>query len=217
MSREIIEELVKIPAASATLEGFLELPEGTKAIVVFAHGSGSSRHSKRNRYVAGVLHEAGIGTLLFDLLSPEEDMAYENRFNIGLLAERLRAATNWLRDKPKTGNLVTGYFGSSTGAAAALTAAAGEENKIAAIVSRGGRPDLAPDALPKVQSPTLLIVGGLDDVVIVLNKQAYALLTCEKEMRIVPGATHLFEEQGKLQEVAGLAAEWFSRFLLRAK
>lgn len=208
------EEIVSIPAGPVAIEGSLELPKGTQSIVLFAHGSGSSRHSRRNKFVAAKLREAGIGTLLFDLLTMEEDEVYENRFDIGLLTVRLEAATRWLSERPDCAGLRAGYFGSSTGAAAALGAAAHLGEAIGAVVSRGGRPDLAMEALPSVGCPVLLIVGGLDDVVIELNQTALELIKGEKELVIVPGATHLFEEPGKLEEVARLAAEWFARHLV---
>jgi dienelactone hydrolase len=214
MNNDGYEKLVHIPADSVTLEGGLALPEGTQAIVIFAHGSGSSRHSTRNKFVAQVLVQAGIGTLLFDLLTREEDTNYENRFDIPLLTERLKAATRWVKDQPETKTLKVGYFGASTGAAAALGAAIDPAMSIGAIVSRGGRPDLAEKALGQVQAPTLLIVGGNDHQVIQLNRQAYELIKAEKELGIVPGATHLFEEPGTLEEVARLAAEWFRRHLV---
>ncbi|MFZ5876717.1 MAG: dienelactone hydrolase family protein [Nitrospirota bacterium] len=191
------------------LEGDLAVPERARGIVLFAHGSGSSRRSPRNQFVARVLREAGLGTLLFDLLTPREDAVYETRFNIDLLAQRLAAATEWMTRQPIAASLGVGYFGASTGAAAALIAAADLGPAIGAVVSRGGRPDLAEAALDRVTAPTLLIVGGLDDVVIDLNRQAYAGLRYEKRLVIVPGATHLFEEPGTLEEVARLAADWF--------
>jgi dienelactone hydrolase len=208
-----LTQLVHIAADAVTLEGMLALPKGTSGVVVFAHGSGSSRHSPRNTYVAQALQRVGLGTLLMDLLSEEEDVSYEARFEISLLAERLMAATRWLRAQPSTMDLGLGYFGASTGAAAALQAAAALGPVIKAVVSRGGRPDLAWPALSSVQAPTLLIVGGRDDVVIELNQRAYAQLKAEKQLVIVPGATHLFEEPGALSEVARLAAAWFSRYL----
>jgi pimeloyl-ACP methyl ester carboxylesterase len=195
------------------LEGDLAVPEHARGIVLFAHGSGSSRRSPRNQFVARVLREAGLGTLLFDLLTQREDAVYETRFNIDLLAQRLAAATAWMTAQPVAASLGVGYFGASTGAAAALIAAAELGPSIGAVVSRGGRPDLAEAALDRVTAPTLLIVGGLDDVVIDLNRQAYAGLRCEKRLVIVPGATHLFEEPGTLDEVARLAAEWFVQWL----
>ncbi len=207
------EELVEIPIDSVSLEGMLGLPEGTKGIVLFAHGSGSSRLSPRNNFVAGILRKAGIGTLLFDLLTEEEDMVYSTRFDIDLLTERLILATNWLKNQPQSEGLRIGYFGASTGAAAALQATAMGSSSIFAVVSRGGRPDLAMPHLSKVKAPTLLIVGGFDESVIGLNQQAYDELVGERELIIVPGATHLFEETGTLEEVARLAAEWFVRHL----
>ena len=209
-----LEQLVHIPADGVTLEGMLELPENAQGVVLFAHGSGSSRHSPRNNYVARVLRESGVGTLLIDLLTREEDTDYETRFDIPLLTRRLLSATQWLQHDEHTKRLPICYFGASTGAAAALQAAAGKGAEIAAVVSRGGRPDLAgPSALGKVRSPTLLLVGGFDDVVIELNPQAHDHMTCHKELVIVPGATHLFEEPGTLEEVARQAAAWFSRYL----
>lgn len=208
------QELVHIPAGHARLEGMLVLPAQSRGIVLFAHGSGSSRLSPRNNYVAGMLNQSGIGSLLIDLLTPEEDANYETRFDIPLLTERLLAATRWLQANAATKALKLGYFGASTGAAAALQAAAAQGGKIAAVVSRGGRPDLAGSAaLAKVQAPTLLIVGGFDDVVIELNREAYRELGCAKELTIVPGATHLFEEPGTLEQAAGAAAAWFGRYL----
>jgi putative phosphoribosyl transferase len=208
-----IDQIVHIPADGIKLEGALVIPPGAQGIVLFAHGSGSSRHSPRNNFVAQVLQSAGMGTLLMDLLTPREDSTYETRFDIDLLTRRLEGATHWLIDQPPSASLEIGYFGASTGAAAALQAAATLGPSIGAVVSRGGRPDLAISALNRVQSPTLLIVGGLDDIVIDLNRQAYEKLKAEKHLAIVPGATHLFEEPGTLQEVARLAADWFKRYL----
>ncbi len=206
--------LAHIPAGDATVEGMLEIPEGAVGLVLFAHGSGSSRHSPRNNYVAGVLRAAGVGTLLMDLLTPEEDSDYSRRFDIGLLTERLLEATRWVAAQEATRDLPLGFFGASTGAAAALDAAAALGDTARAVVSRGGRPDLASEqALLKVRAPTLLLVGGYDDGVIDLNQLAYDQLRCEKEMVIVPGATHLFEEPGTLEEVARQAADWFVRHL----
>ena len=209
---------VKIPSGKVYLEGELEVPYKATGIVLFAHGSGRSRHSPRNQYVARTIREAGVGTLLVDLLTKEEE-AFDSqtaklRFDIGFLARRLVDATNWITSEPAVQHLRVGYFGSSTGAAAALIGAVALSNVVAAVVSRGGRPDLAGDALPRVKAPTLLIVGGNDHVVIGLNEEAYARLSCEKELKIVPGATHLFEEPGTLEQVAQLAAEWFKRKLL---
>ena len=212
-----VEQVINIPSGNVQLEGELKVPQRATGIVLFAHGSGSSRHSPRNQYVARTIREAGVGTLLFDLLTREEEAvdSYtgELRFDIQFLARRLVDATNWITSQPATQHLRIGYFGSSTGAAAALIGAKGLSNIVAAVVSRGGRPDLAGDALPKVKAPTLLIVGGNDDVVIGLNEEAYAQLTCEKELKIVPGATHLFEEPGTLEQVARLASEWFKKKL----
>jgi len=204
---------VRIPAGRATLDGNLTIIDQASTLVLFVHGSGSSRHSPRNQFVARTLNEAGLATLLFDLLTPEEEevdlYSREHRFNISLLAERLVYATKWAKQRPQMRDLRVGYFGSSTGGAAALVAAAELPEEVEAIVSRGGRPDLAGDALPKVKAPTLLIVGGEDDVVIELNETARARMRCEVKMEIVPGATHLFEEPGALERVARLAADWF--------
>ncbi len=191
------------------LAGYLTVPDNAAGIVVFAHGSGSSRHSARNRHVAGVLTGAGLGTLLFDLLTTEEERDRANVFNVGLLAGRLAGVTGWLRARPPTANAVIGYFGASTGAAAALWAAAEPGAGIAAIVSRGGRPDLARPRLAAVTAPTLLIVGGHDEVVLDLNRRAQAELRCENDLAVVPGASHLFEEPGTLDAAAGLARDWF--------
>jgi putative phosphoribosyl transferase len=211
------ERLVRVAAGPVTLEGNLSLPERARGIVLFAHGSGSSRHSPRNRYVAQVLNEAKLATLLVDLLTPDEEAVdlrtAHLRFDIGLLAGRLAGVTEWLTQYPDTRELRIGYFGASTGAAAALVAAAQRPDAVGAIVSRGGRPDLAGSALAHVRTPTLLIVGGNDFEVVELNRRALALLRCEKQLEIVPGATHLFEEPGALEEVARLAREWFERYL----
>ena len=209
------QDLVTIPSGQATtMEGMLELPDQPRGVVLFAHGSGSSRLSPRNNYVAQVLRAAGTGTLLLDLLTPQEDRLTENRFNIPLLTQRLGDAAAWLRAHPDTAQLPLGLFGASTGAAAALQLAAIRGPVIAAVVSRGGRPDLAGrPALERVAAPTLLIVGGDDDIVIALNRKALAELNCEKEIVIVPGAAHLFEEPGTLEEVARLASGWFARHL----
>src|SRR5213594_889355 len=204
---------IRIPAGRAVLSGNLTIPENAMALVLFAHGSGSSRHSPRNQFVARTLNRAGLGTLLFDLLTPEEEAldiyTREHRFNIGLLAERLVHATKWARQQEQTRDLRIGYFGSSTGGGAALVAAAELRQDVGAVVSRGGRPDLAGEALPKVQAPTLLIVGGNDDIVIELNEQARDRMRCEVKLEIIPGATHLFEEPGALERVAHLASDWF--------
>ena len=212
---------VSIGLGKVTLQGTLAIPENPKGIVLFAHGSGSSRHSPRNRYVASELQSHGMATLLFDLLTSDEEAIDERtmqlRFNISLLAKRLVGATSWVARSPGVAGLDVGYFGASTGAAAALVAAAEIPGSIAAIVSRGGRPDLAGEALGSVQAPTLLIVGGYDDIVIALNQQAMAELRCqEKKLTIVPGATHLFEEPGALEMVAGMATEWFAGHFAQA-
>jgi putative phosphoribosyl transferase len=203
--------LISIPAGGALLEGMLELPATPIGVVLFAHGSGSSRFSPRNNQVAAELRDAGIATLLLDLLTPEEDAAYRNRFDIDVLAARLHAAASWLGTEPLTAPLPLGLFGASTGAAAALRVAADSGTGIAAVVSRGGRPDLAGTALAHVIAPTLLIVGGEDGQVVDLNREAYEALGCEKALEIVPGATHLFEEPGALEQVADLACSWFVR------
>ncbi len=206
---------VKIETPSAALNGSLCIPSAAKGIVLFAHGSGSSRLSPRNRYVANVLQREGMGTLLFDLLTQQEEIEDERtgrlRFDIGFLAKRLVEVTDWLPKYLEAENMKLGYFGASTGAAAALVAAAQRPQVIQVVVSRGGRPDLAGDALPKVKAPTLLIVGGADYEVIELNREALEKLKSEKSLIIVPGATHLFEEPGTLEEVARLAADWFRR------
>lgn len=208
---------VRVQAGRVVLEGILAIPESARGIVLFAHGSGSSRHSPRNRFVASELNDAGLATLLIDLLTPEEEAVdnytAELRFDIGLLAERLVGATDWLGSQSETRGLQVGYFGASTGAGAALVAAARRPDLVGAIVSRGGRPDLAGPILSLVRAPTLLIVGGNDHPVIGMNREALARLEVEKEMNIVPGATHLFEEPGALEEVARLATAWFIRFL----
>jgi pimeloyl-ACP methyl ester carboxylesterase len=205
---------VKISGEHVILHGDLALPDPRAGIVLFAHGSGSSRHSSRNRYVAQVLNKAGIGSLLFDLLTEEEDEVYETRFNIELLTRRLLLATHWLKGQPAAKGLPLGYFGASTGAAAALMAAAELGPQIRCVVSRGGRPDMAAERLDQVRSPTLLLVGGDDEPVIGMNQEAYAQLHCPKELAIIPGATHLFEEPGTLEEVARLAAKWFLKYLI---
>ncbi len=207
------ERLVHVPADGVLLEGALAIPPGARGIVLFAHGSGSSRHSPRNTFVAGVLRHGGLATLLIDLLSREEDAYYRSRFDIELLTRRLLAATEFLQRDSETKDLAVGYFGASTGAAAALEAAARLGPGIAAVVSRGGRPDLAHAVLPRVQAPTLLIVGENDHLVLDLNRDAYTRLSGVKELVSVPGATHLFEEPGALEEVARLASEWFRRHL----
>jgi|SRR5882724_1986707 len=208
---------VQIQVGREILPGNLTIPENAVALVLFAHGSGSSRRSPRNQFVARTLNGAGLATLLFDLLTPEEEATdirnREHRFNIGLLAERLVHATRWAKQKEQTRDLQVGYFGSSTGGGAALVAAAEIPQDAGAVVSRGGRPDLAGDALPNVQAPTLLIVGGNDDIVIELNEMARDRMRGEVKLEIVPGATHLFEEPGALEKVAKLAADWFVDYL----
>ncbi|MDS0477145.1 dienelactone hydrolase family protein [Natrinema sp. 1APR25-10V2] len=201
--------LVSIPIDDVELEGELAVPEGASGLVVFAHGSGSSRKSPRNNYVADVLRDRGLGTLLFDLLTEAEDRDRENRFDIPLLTDRLVAVTTWLRDRPQTAALRYGYFGSSTGAASALRAAARDATDVDAIVSRGGRVDLAEAAFADVTAPTLLIVGGDDTQVLRLNREAADALACEAEIHVVEGAGHLFEGPGELEEVAEVAADWF--------
>ncbi len=216
-SKEMARE-IHIPSGERRLSGMLHVPRGAVGVVAFAHGSGSGRFSPRNQFVAGVLHEAGLATLLLDLLEEEEAEEAEDRnkvFDIPLLAVRLQSAADWLRQNPSTSALRLGYFGASTGAGAALVAAVRNPAAIGAVVSRGGRPDLAMEYLPTVRAPTLLIVGGCDDIVIELNEQALRMLRCHKELVIVPGATHLFEEPGTLEEVARLAKEWFVRYLTR--
>ena len=222
------EQPIQIPIGSMSLSGDLNIPDGAQGVVLFAHGSGSGRHSPRNRYVANVLQKAGLGTLLFDLLTEDEEIIDEQtrhlRFDIGLLADRLVGATDWLLkgfDVSDDGDDIPsiGYFGASTGAAAALVAAARRADTVRAVVSRGGRPDLAGEYLDQVRAPTLLLVGGNDEPVIGLNQEAYDKLKLlkedEKRLTIIPGATHLFEEPGKLEQVAQLASDWFSCFLKR--
>lgn len=208
---------IEIPVESCTLKGNLNIPKHPTAIVVFAHGSGSSRFSKRNIEVATQLNEHNMATLLTDLLSPEEDKIYENRFDISLLTQRLVAVTNHITQLPELKKLPIAYFGASTGAASALKAAAQLSDKIDAVVSRGGRPDLAFSDLKYVKAPTLLIVGSLDDVVIELNIQALKVLNCEKHLEIIPGATHLFEEPGKLNKVAEIATAWIEKHTRKPK
>jgi putative phosphoribosyl transferase len=211
------ERRITVASGSIVLEGNLGIPDGARGIVLFAHGSGSGRHSPRNRYVARMLRQANLATLLIDLLTAEEEaidlQTRHLRFDIGLLAGRLVGATDWLTQNPDTRNLRVGCFGASTGAGAALVAAAERPELVGALVLRGGRPDLAGQALPRVVAPTLLIVGGNDLPVIRLNREALEQLRTEKELKIVPGATHLFEEPGMLEEVARLAAEWFVGYL----
>jgi putative phosphoribosyl transferase len=212
-----METEVKIPAGAAAIEGNLSVPADACGIVLFVHGSGSSRHSPRNRFVARTLNDAGLATLLFDLLTPEEEAKDARlRFDIGLLAIRLGFATDWVLQEPAARNLRIGYFGASTGGGAALLAAAERPESVGAIVSRGGRPDLAGASLPAVRAPTLLIVGGADDAVIGMNREAMARMQCEVKLELVPDATHLFEEPGTLEQVAKLASEWFRRHLSAA-
>ena len=211
------EQPVAVQAGSAILEGELNMPAGASGLVLFAHGSGSSRHSPRNQFVATDLRTGGLGTLLLDLLTPDEEAADRRtghlRFDIQLLAERLVGATDWLARQPRTRALRVGYFGASTGGGAALVAAAARPRVVGAVVSRGGRPDLAGAALTAVRAPTLLIVGGNDPLVLALNRQALAHLGAEKRLEVIPGATHLFEEPGTLAAVARLARQWFVRYL----
>ncbi len=211
MTKNLLEAEVEIAAGTHHLKGTLSRPAGSNAVVVFAHGSGSGRFSPRNQFVAASLQAAGIGTLLIDLLEEDEEGDRDKVFDIELLAGRLQCAADWLLCQEGTRSCRLGYFGASTGAAAALVAAARRPQNVEAIVSRGGRPDMAADDLPRVKAPTLLIVGGNDDVVITLNEEALALLRCPKQMIVIPGATHLFPEPGALEEVARLASEWFAR------
>jgi putative phosphoribosyl transferase len=210
---DISERDATITTDGRTLRGTLRLPKGAIAGVVFAHGSGSGRLSPRNQYVAQVLQDAGLATLLVDLLEEREADDRSKVFNIALLADRLQSAANWLASQPEGQGLRLGYFGASTGAGAALLAAARAPDSVGAVVSRGGRPDLAGDALPRVTAPTLLIVGGEDEVVLELNREAFEQLTCPRQLDIIPGATHLFPEPGALEEVARMAQEWFLHYL----
>lgn len=210
------DEEIHVLAGYVSVEGRLTIPENPRGIVVFAHGSGSSRHSPRNRYVAEVLNAAGLATLLFDLLTLSEERNRANVFDIKLLASRLVDVTDWLASQPDVASLPIGYFGASTGAGAVLAAAADPRVKVEAVVSRGGRPDLAVRSLAKVSAPTLLIVGGCDQAVLGLNRQAQALIPGRCELMVVPGATHLFEEPGALEAVAELACDWFIRHLCQA-
>lgn len=207
------ENIVSVPADGVELEGDLRVPEGASGLVAFAHGSGSSRHSSRNNYVAEVLRSRGLATFLFDLLTEEEDQFRESRFDISLLTDRLLAATDWLVSNDTTRGLALGYFGSSTGAAAALRAAARRGSDVTAVVSRGGRVDMASDVLDDVEAATLFIVGGADTGVLELNREAFEALRCEKDLAVVAGAGHLFEGPGELEEVADLAADWFADHL----
>jgi len=205
--------VISIPLKHLTLKANLYMPENARGLVIFSHGSGSSRLSPRNNYVANILNQKGLATLLLDLLTETEDKSYETRFNIDLLTSRLIAVTKWVQQQNETEGFPLGYFGASTGAASALRAAAFFKDAIKAIVSRGGRPDLALDEIPEISAPTLLIVGGKDSVVLELNIQAYAIMECEKKIETIPGANHLFEEQGKLEKVAELSAAWFEKWL----
>lgn len=209
------EASVMISDGKVMLPGILEIPQGAAGIVIFAHGSGSSRFSPRNSYVAEVLRKHGLGTLLMDLMTPEEERDYDRRFDIALLTRRLLAATKWLREQEPASKLVIGYFGASTGAAAAIEAAAALGDEIGAVVSRGGRPDMAWSSLERVKAPTLFIVGGHDHTVVELNEKAFEKITAVKELKIVPRAGHLFEERGALESVAELAAAWFKKYLMK--
>lgn len=217
MGNNTLAACLTIPAGNVALAGDLILPTNAGGIVLFVHGSGSSRHSSRNQFVASVLQSAGIGTLLFDLLTEGEEAidlrTRHFRFDINLLAQRLVEVTRWIQQQPQTSHLKVGYFGASTGGAAALVAAAELSNQISAVVSRGGRPDLAGEALARVSTPTLLLVGGWDTPVIGMNRDAYEKMHCEKAMKVIPAASHLFEEPGKLEMVAQLSVEWFLHFM----
>jgi dienelactone hydrolase len=220
-TRRSDERPVRVAAGPVTLEGTLTVPADAAGVVLFAHGSGSSRHSPRNRYVAGELRAGGLATLLVDLLTPEEEAVdartRQLRFDIAMLAERLVGGIDWLAQQPATRGLPVGLFGASTGGGAALVAAAARPDAVAAVVSRGGRPDLAGEALPSVRAPTLLIVGGRDEPVIGLNRRAMERMRAPVTLEIVPGATHLFEERGALEEVARLARDWFAGHLAPAR
>lgn len=209
----IFQNELTIPVAGAAVKGELTIPIGAKAIIVFSHGSGSSRFSKRNQFVARLLQKRKFGTLLFDLLTEEEDKYYYSRFNINLLSKRLIDATKWLQRFPYAKGYAVGYFGASTGAASALKAAA-VINEVGAVVSRGGRPDMAMDVIAEVTAPTILIVGSRDEEVLELNMQAYKKMKCIKKLEVIEGAAHLFEEPGKLEIVAKVAADWFEKYLL---
>jgi len=215
-ARDVMDEEVEVHAGTVLLSGHLTLPGGARSVVMFAHGSGSSRHSPRNQFVASVLNRDRLGTLLFDLLTAEEELDRANVFDITLLARRLAEVTLWLRSELKMRHTRVGYFGASTGAGAALLAAAEPHAQIGAVVSRGGRPDLAASRLGEVRAPTLLIVGGRDELVLELNRKAKAQLRCENRLAIVPEATHLFEEPGALEIVADMASSWFTRHLLES-
>ncbi len=207
-------ELLRIPVDDISLEGEMVFPDNPQGLVIFAHGAGSSRLSPRNNHVAGILQKQGLGTLLLDLLTEEEDMTYENRFDIDLITRRMIDTTLWVKTNTRAESLPVGYFGASTGSAAAIGASIIGSVKIDAIVSRGGRPDLVNEILPQVSSPILLIVGRWDPIVIEMNKLAFAQIPAEKDLVIVEGATHLFEEPGKLDEVADLATGWFRKHLV---
>jgi putative phosphoribosyl transferase len=213
MATEIFNKTISIPAGEVQVPGDLIIPENAIGLVIFSHGSGSSRLSSRNRYVAKVLQDHKIATLLFDLLTPEEDQDYQKRFEIPLLTERLVAVTNWVFQDENTKHFAVGYFGASTGAASALGAAAVLGDKVKAVVSRGGRPDMAIPVLPKVSAPVLLLVGSNDGQVIELNQEAYDRMPGTKDLKLIPGATHLFEEPGTLEQVSELAANWFRKYL----
>ncbi len=215
MSQRLAGDFDDVLIEPEGLAGFLGVPQGAKGVVIFAHGSGSGRLSPRNNHVAAALRRAGFATFLLDLLTPEEELDRRNVFDIELLAARLTLATRWVANNPETANLAPGYFGASTGAGAALMAASRTDSQVAAIVSRGGRPDLAFDALPLVRAPTLLLVGSFDGPVIGMNQRAFRALACEKELVIIQGASHLFEEPGKLDEVVRYATEWFELYLRR--
>lgn len=207
---------LNIPANGVMLKGNLNVPDNAKGLVIFSHGSGSSRLSPRNKFVAGTLQANGFATLLFDLLTEDEDLHYESRFDIGLLTRRLISVSHWIHNQPEYKKWYIGFFGASTGAASALAAATSiGPDIVKAVVSRGGRPDMATTDLPNVPTPTLLLVGGLDSEVIKLNQEAYEKLNCIKELTIIPGATHLFEEPGKLEQVTRLANDWFIKYLYR--
>lgn len=208
-----MEKLIHVQDGDVSLEGLLKIPKNTQGIVLFAHGSGSGRFSPRNNFVANVLNEAGLGTLLIDLLTHQEDEVYETRFDIDLLSSRLATVIEWLQQQKETKNLAIGLFGASTGAAAALQVGSRLSSDIKAIISRGGRPDMVIPLLKQVTAPTLFIVGGNDFTVLELNQKAFNHLLCEKEFQIIPYATHLFEEPGALEEVSRLAKDWFIRFL----
>lgn len=210
---EETNQSVEIPVGQIVLEGILNIPKDAVGIIIFVHGSGSSRFSPRNSFVAEYLQENGFATLLFDLLTSKEDEIYENRFDIDLISERLKIVTEWITKQPATNKLKIGYFGASTGSAAAIKAAVDLGNEISAIVSRGGRPDLAATEISDLNTPTLLIVGGDDRIVIELNSMVFDKIRTDKKLEIIPGASHLFEEPGALEEVARLAAEWFKKYL----